>query len=122
MLGKPGVADGGKAMPTKYDQSEAPVIIAGAGPTGLTLATELRRGGADVLLLERRPHRGVDGSRAAGMQPRTVEMLDQRGVADRFLAVGPPSNLGNFAGIMLDYSILPSHFPYAINIMQAETE
>jgi 2-polyprenyl-6-methoxyphenol hydroxylase-like FAD-dependent oxidoreductase len=109
-------------MPTRNDQSSAPVIIAGAGPTGLTLATELRRGGADVVLLERRPNRGVDGSRAAGMQPRTIEMLDQRGVAERFLAAGPPSNLGNFAGIMLDYSTLPSRFPYAINIMQAETE
>jgi 2-polyprenyl-6-methoxyphenol hydroxylase-like FAD-dependent oxidoreductase len=104
------------------DQTPAPVIIAGAGPTGLTLATELRRGGANVLLLDRRPNRGVDGSRAAGMQPRTVEMLDQRGVAERFLAAGPPSNLGNFAGIRLDYSTLPSRFPYAINIMQAETE
>ena len=111
-----------KAMPTRNDQSRVPVIIAGAGPTGLTLATELRRGGADVVLLERRPNRGVDGSRAAGMQPRTIEMLDQRGVAEWFLAAGPPSNLGNFAGIMLDYSILPSRFPYAINIMQAETE
>jgi 2-polyprenyl-6-methoxyphenol hydroxylase-like FAD-dependent oxidoreductase len=109
-------------MPTKNDQSSAPVIIAGAGPTGLTLATELRRGGTDVMLLERRPDRGVDGSRAAGMQPRTIEMLDQRGVVERFLAVGPPSNLGNFAGIRLDYSMLPSRFPYAINIMQAETE
>jgi 2-polyprenyl-6-methoxyphenol hydroxylase-like FAD-dependent oxidoreductase len=104
------------------NQSDGPVIIAGAGPTGLTLATELRRGGADVLLLEARPNRGVDGSRAAGMQPRTIEMLDQRGIAERFLAAGPPSNLGNFAGIKLDYSILPSRFPYAINIMQAETE
>jgi 2-polyprenyl-6-methoxyphenol hydroxylase-like FAD-dependent oxidoreductase len=104
------------------DQSPAPVIIAGAGPTGLTLATELRRGGANVLLLDRRSNRGVDGSRAAGMQPRTIEMLDQRGVADRFLTAGPPSNLGNFAGIRLDYSTLPSRFPYAINIMQAETE
>src|ERR1700739_2988510 len=122
MLGKPGVADGGKAMPTKYDQSSAPVIIAGAGPTGLARATELRRGGADILSLERRPNRGVDGSRAAGMQPRPVRMLDQRGLAERFLAAGPPSNLGNFAGIRLDYSILPSRFPYAINIMQAETE
>ena len=104
------------------DRSAAPVIIAGAGPTGLTLASELRRGGVDVVLLERRPHRGVDGSRAAGMQPRTIEMLDQRGVVDRFLAVGPQSNLGNFAGILLDYSVLPSRFPYAINILQAETE
>jgi 2-polyprenyl-6-methoxyphenol hydroxylase-like FAD-dependent oxidoreductase len=100
----------------------APVIVAGAGPTGLTLATELRRGGVDVLLLEQRSHRGQNGSRAAGMQPRTVEMLDQWGVVDRFLAAGPPAHLGNFAGIVLDYSTLPSRFPYALNIMQAETE
>src|SRR6478752_3252337 len=104
------------------DPSAAPVIIAGAGPTGLTLASELRRGGVDVVLVERRPHRGVDGSRAAGMQPRTIEMLDQRGVVDRFLAVGPPADLGNFAGIVLNYSTLPSRFPYALSIMQAETE
>lgn len=107
---------------TGTNRPTAPVIIAGAGPTGLTLATELRLGGADVILLEKRPHRGVDGSRAAGMQPRTIEMLDQRGVVDRFLAVGPQSGLGNFAGIFLNYSVLPSRFPYAINILQAETE
>jgi flavin-dependent dehydrogenase len=100
----------------------APVIVAGAGPTGLTLATELRRGGIDVLLLEQRSHRAQNGSRAAGMQPRTIEMLDQRGVVDRFLAAGPPAHLGNFAGIVLDYSTLPTRFPYALNIMQAETE
>ncbi|WP_430336065.1 FAD-dependent monooxygenase [Rhodococcus sp. ACT016] len=104
------------------NQGVAPVIIAGAGPTGLTLATELRRGGADVLLLDRRADRGVDGSRAAGMQPRTVEMLDQRGIVDRFLALGPPLNLGNFAGIILDYSQLESRFPHTYNIMQADTE
>lgn len=102
--------------------SGAPVIVAGAGPTGLTLATELRRGGIDVLLLEQRSDRGENGSRAAGMQPRTIEMLDQRGVVDRFLAAGPPTHLGNFAGIMLDYSTLPSRFPYTLNILQADTE
>src|SRR5882762_4428271 len=104
------------------DRASGPVIIAGAGPTGLTLAIELRLGGAEAVLLERRPHRGVDGSRAAGMQPRTVEMLDQRGVAERFLVVGPQINLGNFAGILLDYSVLPSRFPHTFNILQAETE
>jgi 2-polyprenyl-6-methoxyphenol hydroxylase-like FAD-dependent oxidoreductase len=82
----------------------APVIVAGAGPTGLTLATELRRGGIDVLLLEQRSHRAQNGS------------------VDRFLAAGPPAHLGNFAGIVLDYSTLPTRFPYALNIMQAETE
>jgi 2-polyprenyl-6-methoxyphenol hydroxylase-like FAD-dependent oxidoreductase len=102
--------------------TRAPVIVAGAGPTGLTLATELRRGGVDVLLLEQRAHRAQNGSRAAGMQPRTIEMLDQRGVVDRFLAAGPPADLGNFAGIVLNYSTLPSRFPYALSIMQAETE
>ena len=95
--------------------TQAPVIEAGAGATGLTLATELRRGGIDVVLLEQRSHRGENGSRAAGMQPRTIEMLDQRGVADRFLAAGPPARLGNFAGIVLDYSTLVSRFPYALN-------
>ena len=75
-----------------------------------------------MLLLEQRAHRAQNGSRAAGMQPRTIEMLDQRGVVDRFLAAGPPADLGNFAGIVLDYSTLPSRFPYALNIMQAETE
>jgi 2-polyprenyl-6-methoxyphenol hydroxylase-like FAD-dependent oxidoreductase len=109
-------------MPAREAQLRAPVIVAGAGPTGLALATELRRGGIDVLLLEQRSHRGQDGSRAAGMQPRTIEMLDQRGVVDRFLAAGPPAPLGNFAGIVLDYSTLPSRFPYALNILQADTE
>lgn len=103
-------------------QTIAPVIIAGAGPTGLTLATELRRGGVDVLLLDRQPSRIADGSRAAGMQPRTVELLDQRGIVDRFLAFGSPSNHPNFAGIRLDYSQLPSRFPKALDILQAETE
>jgi 2-polyprenyl-6-methoxyphenol hydroxylase-like FAD-dependent oxidoreductase len=100
----------------------ARVIIAGAGPTGLTLAIELRRGGVDVLLVDRQADRGVDGSRAAGLQPRTIELLDQRGIVGRFLAAGSPSNLPNFAGITLDYSRLPSRFPLAINILQAETE
>ena len=102
-------------------QATAAVLVAGAGPTGLTLAAELRRGGVDVLLLERRADRREDGSRAAGLQPRTVELLDQRGIVERFLAAGSPSNLPNFAGIPLDYSRLPSRFP-ALNILQAQTE
>jgi len=105
------------------DNPMGPVIVAGAGPTGLTLAAELRRGGIEVILLERRSRRDMDGSRAAGMQPRTIEMLDQRGIADRFLAAGPRVNdLGSFAGIILDHSTLPTRFPYLLNIFQADVE
>ena len=102
--------------------SSGPVIIAGAGPTGLALATELRRGGVDVLLVDRQPSRGVDGSRAAGLQPRTLELLDQRGIVDRFLTAGSLSSLPNFAGIRLSYAKLPTRFPYGLDILQAETE
>ncbi|MGH8778833.1 FAD-dependent monooxygenase [Paraburkholderia sp.] len=106
---------------TQPRRDAKPVIIAGAGPTGLMLAYELRRGGVDVLLVDRRADRKIDGSRAAGMQPRTVEILDQRGVAEHFLTEGSPSRLTNFGGIPLDYSRMPSRFP-AINILQARTE
>ncbi|MFI6350047.1 FAD-dependent monooxygenase [Streptomyces sp. NPDC050560] len=61
----------------------ADVVIAGAGPTGLMLAAELRLAGADVLVLDRLP--GPTGqSRALGLNPRALELFDQRGILDRF--------------------------------------
>ncbi|MCU1390555.1 MAG: hypothetical protein JWL72_3893, partial [Ilumatobacteraceae bacterium] len=67
---------------------ECEVVIVGAGPTGLMLAAELSMAGVDVVLVERRSDQHVDGSRAGGLLPRTLEVLDQRGVVERFLDAG----------------------------------
>src|ERR1043166_3592674 len=64
------------------------VVIAGGGPTGLMLAGELALAGIDVAIVERRASRELIGSRAGGLHSRTIEVLDQRGIADRFLAQG----------------------------------
>ena len=64
------------------------VVIAGGGPTGLMLAGELALAGVDVAIVERRASQDLAGSRAGGLHARTIEVLDQRGIADRFLAQG----------------------------------
>ena len=64
------------------------VVIAGGGPTGLRLAGELALAGVDVVIVERRPSQDLIGSRSGGLQSRTIEVFDQRGIADRFLAQG----------------------------------
>jgi 2-polyprenyl-6-methoxyphenol hydroxylase-like FAD-dependent oxidoreductase len=61
------------------------VVIAGGGPTGLMLAGELALAGVDVAIVERRVSQALPGSRAGGLHSRTIEVLDQRGIADRFL-------------------------------------
>ena len=68
--------------------TEHAVVIAGGGPTGMMLAAELALAEVDVAVVERRPDHGSTGSRAGGLHARTIEVLDQRGVADRFLAAG----------------------------------
>src|SRR5215216_4468718 len=73
---------GGVAM------TEHAVVIAGGGPTGLMSAAELALAGVDVVIVERRASQDLDGSRAGGLHSRTVEVLDQRGIADRFLSQG----------------------------------
>ena len=68
--------------------TEHAVVIAGGGPTGLMLAGELALAGIDVVIVERRASQELDGSRAGGLHSRTIEVLDQRGIAERFLAAG----------------------------------
>ncbi|MCA1708301.1 MAG: FAD-dependent monooxygenase, partial [Actinobacteria bacterium] len=68
--------------------TEHAVVIAGGGPTGLMLAGELALAGVDVVIVERRVSQDLDGSRSGGLLPRTIEVLDQRGIAERFLAAG----------------------------------
>ncbi|MDV3127697.1 FAD-dependent monooxygenase [Mycobacterium sp. 21AC1] len=97
------------------------VIVVGAGPTGLMLAAELVRAGVDVELFDRAKQRS-EASRAAGMNARTMEVLDQRGMLHAFEAVGRPMAAGHFSGIALDTGSLPTRRPYTLGIMQADTE
>ena len=98
------------------------VVIAGAGPTGLMLAGELALAGVDVAVVERRPSRDLAGSRAGGLQARTIEVLDQRGIADRFLAEGQVAQVAGFAWIRLDISDFPTRHNYGLGLWQNHIE
>ena len=101
---------------------EHDVVIAGGGPTGLMLAGELALGGADVVIVERRADQTMDGSRAGGLHARTIEVLDQRGIADRFLAAGAVMQTNGFAYLRLDVADFPSPHPYGLQLWQSEFE
>src|SRR6266478_7423647 len=98
------------------------VAIAGGGPTGLMLAGELALAGVDVAIVERRPSQDLAGSRAGGFHSRTIEVLDQRGVADRFLAEGQVAQVAMFATTVLDMSDFPTRHPYSLGIWQNQIE
>ena len=87
--------------------TEHAVVIAGGGPTGLMLAGELALAGVDVAIVERRASQELPGSRAGGLHSRTIEVLDQRGIADRFLAEGQVAQVAGFAGVTLRHQRLP---------------
>ena len=98
------------------------VTIVGGGPTGLMLAGELALAGVDVGILERRPTPDLVGSRARGFHSRTIEILDQRGIVDRFLAEGRTAQALSFAGTPLDVGGFPSRHPYTLGLAQSRIE
>jgi 3-(3-hydroxy-phenyl)propionate hydroxylase len=98
------------------------VVIVGGGPTGLMLAGELALAGVDVVILERRPTQELVGSRGRGFHSRTIEILDQRGIVDRFLAEGQVAQPLAFANTRLDLSGFPSRHPYTLGIGQRAVE
>jgi len=98
------------------------VVIAGGGPTGLMLAAELALAHVDVVVVERRATPDPDRARAGGLHARTIEVLDQRGVADRFLAEGTVMQIQAFGRIPLDISDFPSRHNHGLAIPQGETE
>jgi 2-polyprenyl-6-methoxyphenol hydroxylase-like FAD-dependent oxidoreductase len=102
--------------------SEHAVIIAGGGPTGMMLAAELALAKVDVAILERRDDHELVGSRAGGFHSRTIEVLDQRGVADRFLAEGQVAQASMFGTQVLDMSDFPTRHPYSLGIWQNQIE
>jgi len=98
------------------------VVIAGGGPTGLMLSGELALAGIEVVIVERRASQDLIGRRAGGLQSRTIEVLDQRGIADRFLAEGQVAQVGGFAQIKLDISDFPTRHPYGLGLWQSHFE
>ena len=102
--------------------SEHAVVIAGGGPTGMMLAAELALASVDVTVVEQRPDHVLVGSRAGGFHSRTIELLDQRGVAERFLAEGQVAQAAMFGLTVLDMSDFPSRHPYSLGIWQNQIE
>jgi 3-(3-hydroxy-phenyl)propionate hydroxylase len=102
--------------------SEHAVVIAGGGPTGMMLAAELTLAGTDVLVVERRSSFKLESSRSRGLHSRTIEVLDQRGVVDRFLAEGKATQVQAFAGMPMDISDFPTRHNYGMALLQSHFE
>src|SRR4051812_40416068 len=104
-------AQGQRRHGRDHRMSEHSVVIAGGGPTGMMLAAELALAEVDVLLVERRPDQHLADSRAGGIHARTIEVLDQRGIVERFLAEGTPAQAVTFGTTVLDMSDFPTRYP-----------
>ncbi len=102
--------------------AEHAVVVAGGGPTGLMLAGELALAGVDVAIVERRASQDLIGSRAGGLHSRAIEILDQRGIADRFLSQGQIAQVAGFGMIPLDISDFPTRHPYGLALWQNHIE
>jgi 2-polyprenyl-6-methoxyphenol hydroxylase-like FAD-dependent oxidoreductase len=102
--------------------TEHAVVIAGGGPTGLMLAGELALAEVDVAIVERRASQDLPGSRAGGLHSRTIEVLDQRGIADRFLSEGQVAQVAGFASVRLDISDFPTRHNYGLGLWQNHIE
>ncbi|WP_426593199.1 FAD-dependent monooxygenase [Cellulomonas sp. McL0617] len=102
--------------------TEHAVVIAGAGPSGLMLAAELALAGVDAVVVERRAERERDVARAGGLHARTLEVLDQRGIVERFLDAGQAMQITAFGGIRLDLGDFPTRFAYGVALRQSQTE
>jgi 3-(3-hydroxy-phenyl)propionate hydroxylase len=98
------------------------VVVAGGGPTGLMLAGELALAGVDVAIVELRKSQALAGSRARGLHARTIEVLDQRGIADRFVTQGTTHPTVSFARVPLDIGDLPSRHNYLLALLQSRFE
>jgi 2-polyprenyl-6-methoxyphenol hydroxylase-like FAD-dependent oxidoreductase len=103
-------------------QAKHAVVIVGGGPTGLMLAGELALAGVDVAIVERRASQDLIGSRAGGLHARTIEVLDQRGIAERFLSQGKVAQIAGFAWIRLDMSDAPTRHSYGLALSQSHIE
>jgi 2-polyprenyl-6-methoxyphenol hydroxylase-like FAD-dependent oxidoreductase len=102
--------------------TEHAVVVAGGGPTGMTLAAELALAKVDVAIVERRASRELAGARAGGLHSRTIEVFDQRGIADRFLSQGQTAQVQRFGDAVLDISDFPTRHNYGLGLWQNRIE
>jgi 2-polyprenyl-6-methoxyphenol hydroxylase-like FAD-dependent oxidoreductase len=86
------------------------------------LAGELALAGVDVAIVERRANQDLAGAHGGGLHSRTIEVLDQRGIADRFLSQGKMAQLAGFAGVRLDIADFPTRHPYGLGLRQSNIE
>jgi 2-polyprenyl-6-methoxyphenol hydroxylase-like FAD-dependent oxidoreductase len=99
------------------------VVIVGGGPTGMMLGAELALAKVDVVIVERRAGPDLEASRSGGLLSRTIEVLDQRGVADRFLSAGQVVQVwGDFAGVQMGISDFPTRHNYVLALWQNHIE
>ena len=102
---------------------EHAVVISGGGPTGMMLGAELALAGVDVAIVERRDSQDLAASRSGGLLSRTIEVLDQRGIADRFLSQGQVVEVwGEFAGVQMGIGDFPTRHNYVLALWQNHTE
>lgn len=107
---------------TGTNSTRHPVIVVGAGPAGLLLAGDLATAGVPVTLLEKRPHRTSNLSRAFVLHARTLEQLDARGLADGLESTGRRlDSLRLFGRLTVDLGT-PSRFNHLLVIPQYEVE
>ncbi len=107
----------------QHAATAADVLIVGAGPTGLLLAGDLAAAGIRVTVLEKRPAKISNLTRAFGVHARTLEVLDARGLADELIPTGRQlTQLRLFSSLSLDLATLPSRFPYLLSTPQYEVE
>jgi len=100
---------------------DAEILIAGAGPTGLMLAAELALAGVGMAIVEKRASQDA-GLRAGDLHSPTIEVFDQRGIADCFLSQGQVAQVAGFAGVPLDISDFPTRHNYGLALWQSHIE
>ncbi|CCK30013.1 pentachlorophenol monooxygenase [Streptomyces davaonensis JCM 4913] len=121
-----GIGNGTDPHPAPHPGAADPtrsVIVVGSGPTGLLLAGDLAAAGVPVTVVEKRPHKISNLSRAIVIHARTLELLDARSLADEVESLGRRLDRMNlFTRLTVEFDSLPSRFKHLVMLPQYETE
>src|SRR5579871_6029312 len=111
---------------TATETGKTDVLVVGAGPTGLAMASELARRGVSCRIVEKAPAPTLQ-SRALGIQARTLELFENMGIVQEFTSLGWKSHAINLYAegqriAHISFDELDSPFPYLLFLPQSETE